>query len=59
MVGEECTKMRHMLEINYPMDNGIVKNWEDMCHLWDYTFGSEKLDIDPKVYFFFNLIFYF
>lgn len=49
MVGEECTEMRHMLDVNYPMENGIVKSWEDMGHLWDYTFGSEKLDIDPTV----------
>lgn len=38
-----------MLDVNYPMENGIVRNWEDMGHLWDYTFGPEKLDIDPKV----------
>ena len=19
-----------------------------MCHVWDYTFGSEKMNIDPK-----------
>ena len=48
MVGEECTELRSMLEVNYPMENGIVKNWDDMGHIWDYTFGPEKLDIDPK-----------
>jgi actin-related protein 2 len=29
------------------MENGIVKNWTDMRHLWDYTF-NEKLKIDPR-----------
>ncbi|XP_058791983.1 actin-related protein 2 isoform X3 [Phymastichus coffea] len=48
MVGEEASKLRSMLEINYPMQNGIVRNWEDMCHVWDYTFGPEKMNIDPK-----------
>lgn len=28
------------------MDNGIIKRWDDMQHVWDYTF-SEKLQIDP------------
>lgn len=28
------------------MDNGIIKRWDDMTHVWDYTF-SEKLKIDP------------
>ncbi|KAI1720580.1 actin domain-containing protein [Ditylenchus destructor] len=48
MVGEECTELRQMLDVQYPMENGIVRNWDDMGHIWDYTFGPEKLDIDPK-----------
>ncbi len=47
MLGDEASKLRHMLELNYPMENGMVRNWEDMEHVWDYTFGPEKLDIDP------------
>jgi len=26
----------------------INRNWEDMCHVWDYTFGKEKMNINPK-----------
>ncbi|XP_071449968.1 actin-related protein 2 isoform X3 [Hetaerina americana] len=48
MVGDEASKLRSMLEVNYPMENGIVRNWEDMCHVWDYTFGPEKMDVDPR-----------
>ena len=48
MVGDEASQLRHMLEVNYPMENGIVRNWEDMKHVWDYTFGSTKMNIDPK-----------
>jgi len=46
MVGDECAKLRHALEISYPLDNGIIRNWEDMHHLWEYTF-KEKLKINP------------
>ena len=28
------------------MENGIVKRWDDMEHLWDHTF-FEKLQINP------------
>lgn len=28
------------------MENGIVKKWDDMQHLWNYTF-YDKLKIDP------------
>ena len=47
MVGDEASKLRSMLEVNYPMENGIVRNWDDMKHVWDYTF-NEKLKIDTK-----------
>ncbi|KAF4523271.1 hypothetical protein B566_EDAN006894 [Ephemera danica] len=47
MVGDEASKLRSMLEVNYPMENGIVRNWEDMCHIWDYTFGPDKMNITP------------
>ena len=47
MVGDEASKLRSMLEVNYPMENGIVRNWDDMKHVWDYTF-NEKLKVDTK-----------
>jgi len=39
MVGDEAEEMRNMLEISYPVDKGIVQNWSDMEHLWNYTFS--------------------
>jgi len=47
MVGDECAKYRHMLETSYPVENGIVKDWVGMKHLYDYTF-AERMKIDPK-----------
>ena len=44
MVGDEAAALRANLQMSYPMENGIVRNWEDMHHLWDYTF-KEKLKI--------------
>lgn len=26
----------------------LYRNWEDMCHVWDYTFGPEKMNINPQ-----------
>lgn len=46
MVGDECAALRAMLETSYPVENGIVKDWEGMGHLWDYTF-YERMKIDP------------
>jgi actin-related protein 2 len=47
MCGDECAALRSNLQITYPIVNGIINNWEDMYHLWDYTF-NEKLKINPK-----------
>ena len=47
MIGDEASQLRSMLEVTYPMENGIVRNWDDMKHLYDYTFGENKLNIDP------------
>ncbi|KAI7364256.1 Actin-related protein [Hortaea werneckii] len=47
MCGDEAAAARSMLQISYPMENGIVKRWEDMQHLWDYTF-FEKMNVNPQ-----------
>ena len=44
MCGDEAAAIRHSLECKYPVENGIVKDWDDMEHLWDYTF-KEKLGV--------------
>lgn len=48
MIGDDASKLRSMLEVNYPMENGIVRNWEDMLLLYDYTFGPEKMNVDTR-----------
>lgn len=47
MVGDEAEAVRFALKINYPVENGIVRDWEDMRHLWNYTF-YEKLKVTPS-----------
>lgn len=46
MVGDEASEFRNYLQITQPMEHGIVRNWDDMKLLWDYTF-REKLRVDP------------
>ena len=45
MIGDEVTPVRSMLELSYPMEEGIIKNAEDMKLLWDYVLNI-KLGID-------------
>lgn len=44
MCGDEAAAVRQTLEIQYPVENGIVRNWDDMEHLWNYTF-YEKMQV--------------
>jgi len=46
VVGEECARLRSLLDVNYPVENGIIRNWDDMNAVWDHTF-YEKLKINP------------
>ena len=48
MIGDEASQLRSMLEVNYPMENGIVKNWDDMQILYSHTFGPDKMNIDTS-----------
>ncbi|ODQ66847.1 endocytosis and membrane growth and polarity [Nadsonia fulvescens var. elongata DSM 6958] len=47
MCGDEASAARTMLQVGYPMENGIIRNWEDMEHLWDYSF-YEKMKINTS-----------
>ncbi|RKP35257.1 actin family [Dimargaris cristalligena] len=46
-VGDEAAALRAVLQMSYPIENGVIRNWEDMRHVWNYTF-YEKLKVDPK-----------
>jgi len=40
-IGDEAQKMRGVLNLNYPIESGIVTNWDDMEKVWEYCFSNE------------------
>ena len=46
-LGEEAIAKKGVLNLRYPLENGIVKNWEDMERIWKYTF-IDQLKADPE-----------
>jgi actin len=46
-VGDDAQARRGILTIAYPIEHGIVTNWDDMELIWHHTFYNE-LRIDPE-----------
>ena len=44
MIGDEVVPVRSLLELTYPMKEGIIVNDEDMATLWEYCI-RQKLDV--------------
>ena len=42
-VGDEAQIKRGILDVMYPIEHGIVTNWDDMEKIWSYTFYNELL----------------
>lgn len=40
-VGEEAQSKRGILTLRYPIEKGIVTDWEDMERIWEHTFINE------------------
>jgi len=45
-IGEQAEAKRGICVLKYPIEHGIVENWDDMKFIWDYTF--KELNAKPE-----------
>ncbi|XP_074267947.1 actin-11-like [Silene latifolia] len=46
-VGDEAQSKCDILTLSYPIERGMVTNWEEMEKIWHHTFNNE-LQVDPE-----------
>ena len=46
-IGDDAQARRGILQIRYPIEHGIVTNWDDMEKIWHHTFYNE-MRVNPE-----------
>jgi len=47
-MGPKAKECRGLMNIRYPIEHGVVTNWNDMERLWSYVYSKEQLGVPPE-----------
>ena len=48
-IGNQAEEKRGVLNLRYPLEHGVVTNWDDMTKIWEHTYSNE-LRVDPSAH---------
>lgn len=49
LIGKRAQELRGLLKIRYPMEHGIVTDWQDMERIWQYVYAEELKTLPEEV----------
>lgn len=47
-IGKKAEEHRGLLTLHYPMEHGIVTDWNEMERIWNYIYSKEQLQTFPE-----------
>ncbi len=48
-IGRKAQEFRGLLKIKYPMEHGIVTDWDDMERIWNWVYSEELGTLSEEV----------
>lgn len=48
-IGQKAQELRGLLKIRYPLEHGIVTDWDDMERIWQYVYTEELKTLSEDV----------
>lgn len=48
-IGRKAQEFRGLLKIKYPMEHGIVTDWDDMERIWSWVYAEELSTLSEEV----------
>ena len=49
-IGQRAQELRGLLKIRYPLEHGIVTDWDDMERIWQFVYTEELKTLSEEVW---------
>lgn len=55
-IGRKAQENRGLLKIKYPMEHGIVTDWDDMERIWNWVYTEELGTLSEEVCVYYDVV---